>query len=331
MHILFFEDKPTRFAGGQERSLFETVQRYAKQGVKVSLCYKEEGDFLPDYQSFCETTFQLESRQIRPLLLKLHIRELLMLSALDKQVEFTHFYANQYFDIPFVTLSAIILNKKSVCHLRLPAPPYLSRQYRFFLEKTDRLIAISKHTRETYRRVGIQNPNMEVVYNVIPKPDVIPPRKKPNGITTFTYAGRICPEKGSELLLRAFAEACKQKSNIELRYYGNVRGENTPPNYIEQLQKLAAQLGVEHLVHFFPHQADFGVIAQQTDVFVLPSLWEAFGRLIVEASHYGIPCIATNVGGIPEVMEMVGMMNYLVDNNKDSLSKNLLASITQLK
>jgi len=323
MHILFFEDKPTRFAGGQERSLFEMAERYHKQGVSVSLCYKEEGDFLPDYKKFCKHTFKLESRQIRLNQLLNHLKDLSLLKKLDKQFHFTDFYANQYFDIPFVNLASIVLNKKSTCHLRLPAPPYLSRQYRFFLEKTGKLIAISKHTKKTYLEMGVTNSNFEVVYNIINKPSFIPEKKQFNGIITITYAGRICPEKGSELLLKAFIEVHKKYPNTELRYYGTVRGENTPEDYIDRLKYLAEINHVKEFVHFYPHEAEFSTIAKVTDLFVLPSLWEAFGRIIIEANHYEIPIIATNVGGIPEVMKLIKHEENLCEPSVKSLSAKL--------
>lgn len=69
------------------------------------------------------------------------------------------------------------------------------------------------------------------------------------------------------------------------------------------------------------------VFWQDADIFVFPSMNEAFGLVAVEAMEYGIPVIASNEGGIPEVVEN-GVNGLLVEkNNPISLAEAIIKLI----
>lgn len=48
---------------------------------------------------------------------------------------------------------------------------------------------------------------------------------------------------------------------------------------------------------------DLGKFYSEADIFVFPSLYEPFGIVFAEAMSFGLPIVATNVGGIPELVE----------------------------
>lgn len=109
---------------------------------------------------------------------------------------------------------------------------------------------------------------------------------------------RLIPAKGIEICLEAISHL--ENLPITLRIVGN-----GTPDYESSLQELAQRLGVNQRVEFIgavpPSQ-----IAEEyrtADIFVLPSYFEAFGIVLVEAMAAGIPIVATNVGGIPTVVE----------------------------
>jgi glycosyltransferase involved in cell wall biosynthesis len=161
---------------------------------------------------------------------------------------------------------------------------------------------VSKVGRESCHRLySVAQDKERIIYNgVSPKflEKANENRLKSNADGTYriTYIGRLVKIKGVDLLIQAVAEIVAQK-NVILDVVGD--GEERA-----DLEKLAEQLGIAENVHFHGQQAEVGRFLEQADIFVYPSVCqEVFGISIVEAMAYGLPCIANNVGGIPEIIE----------------------------
>jgi glycosyltransferase involved in cell wall biosynthesis len=69
-----------------------------------------------------------------------------------------------------------------------------------------------------------------------------------------------------------------------------------------KLRELVALLGLEPYVRFAGFRRDIQRLLAGSDVMVLPSHWEGFGLVLLEAMEAGIPVVATRVGAIPEVV-----------------------------
>lgn len=111
-----------------------------------------------------------------------------------------------------------------------------------------------------------------------------------------TYIGRLSKEKGVPLLLKAFADLLEEY-DAELSIVGDGIER-------QELAKLAGTLLIADKVTFCGQQTDIHKYLKDTSVFVYPSTCqEVFGISIIEAMAYGIPCIANDVGGIPEIIE----------------------------
>jgi glycosyltransferase involved in cell wall biosynthesis len=109
------------------------------------------------------------------------------------------------------------------------------------------------------------------------------------------YVGRLSPEKGIPILLRA---ATKLACDYELRLAGSGQQE-------VELKSLASALGVQHKVHFLGPiswgDALFDLM-RSSDILILPSHTEGLGLVLLEAMSQGLPVVASDVGGIPEVV-----------------------------
>lgn len=304
MHVLAFENKPTAFAGGQERSLFEVLKYVAEAGANVSLCYQEPGELLDSYRAFLHEAFLIKRRQFsKPWLPFLF--DLGRLAVKSLSARWDVLYANQYFDATLAAGLGLLTGIPVVCHLRIECPVYLSRQYRWGLMHCTRLIAISNQTKGTYVAAGIPEEKIQVIYNGIdtavftPRPLQTHDGKQPLRIKFF---GRLSPDKGIEILIQAYPLLDVKEHLIELHIVGNVRDAPGRATYLEDLKRLAARF-LDKGIFFKPHCADIREELADADLVVVPSIWrEAFGRVLIEAMAAGVPVIASSTGGIPEVL-----------------------------
>lgn len=124
----------------------------------------------------------------------------------------------------------------------------------------------------------------------------------PENTFVFGTIGRLAPTKGLSYLLEAFATVKKRFPRSYLLLVGEGPEETA-------YRKLVISLGIQNAVCFAGYRKDIEKILQGIDVFVLSSVAEGMPRVLLEALAAGIPCIGTNVGGIPELIdEDVGLL-----------------------
>ncbi len=114
---------------------------------------------------------------------------------------------------------------------------------------------------------------------------------------------RIDHQKNQLGLVKAFARLSQKSSSLQLVLIG----PQTNPAYAEKVEDEARRLGVADRVHLMPPlKADSGELADAyaaASVFVLPSLHEPFGIVVLEAWAAGKPVVAARVGGLAEFVE----------------------------
>jgi glycosyltransferase involved in cell wall biosynthesis len=104
--------------------------------------------------------------------------------------------------------------------------------------------------------------------------------------------------KGFDILIDALSACTKEGVNLELIIVGGGR-------YRDELERRARVAGIEHRVIFKGElPAGEAVIKEldRADLFILPSRSEGLPRAMIEAMARGLPCIGSNVGGIPELL-----------------------------
>jgi len=133
----------------------------------------------------------------------------------------------------------------------------------------------------------------------------------------FGCVGRLDPIKGTTYLIDAMAQVVKKHPKTRLLLVGDGSQK-------EKLQEQCRALGLLDLVKFTGFQKDPASFIEIMDVFVLASLNEGMGRVILEAMVYGKPIIATKVGGVPELVHE-GKNGLLVPpQNADALSAAMI-------
>jgi glycosyltransferase involved in cell wall biosynthesis len=117
----------------------------------------------------------------------------------------------------------------------------------------------------------------------------------------YGSVGRLVGIKGYDLLLRAFALLAQELSDVGLALIG--AGSEEGP-----LRALCDDLGIGEQVAFCGWRSDARSLLSAFDVCVFPSREEGFGLAIAEAMAAGRPLIASQVGGIPEVVEQDALL-----------------------
>jgi glycogen(starch) synthase len=121
--------------------------------------------------------------------------------------------------------------------------------------------------------------------------------KRHYGIHPFApvvlFTGRMTPQKGPDLLVRAIPEVLKNRWDVKFIF----AGEGEMHGY---LQDLAKKLGVEHATKFlgFVTYWEFQQLIGACDIVCIPSRNEPFGIVLLEAWAAGRPVVATDVGGM---------------------------------
>ena len=104
-------------------------------------------------------------------------------------------------------------------------------------------------------------------------------------------------------------------------------GREVEPGYASELTSLAKELGVEDSVVFTGQRADVPSLMAAADIYAMPSQFEPFGLVYLEAMSMELPIVALDNGGTPEVVEngAVGLLSAADDER--SLVDNLLTFI----
>lgn len=117
----------------------------------------------------------------------------------------------------------------------------------------------------------------------------------PSESIVIATAGRLTAVKGQDTLIRAIAECLRQGEKVFLLILGE--GELR-----SDLEALSTELGIAESVRFLGWRSDVASVIDACDIFCLPSLNEGMGKAIVEAMAMGKPVIASDVGGIPDLV-----------------------------
>ena len=180
---------------------------------------------------------------------------------------------------------------------RLGADPKFSSLTRFAVLAGDAVTAPSHWLAEqAYRQLGLpRETNIDVIPNFVDTHRFRVARmKSPAGRQILTHVSNFRPLKRVEDVVRIFA-GVRSEMPARLHLVGD------GPERL-RVEALVHSLGLAGDVRFFGEGADVAEVLQDSDVFLLPSETESFGLGALEAMACGVPVVASNVGGLPEVV-----------------------------
>ncbi len=151
------------------------------------------------------------------------------------------------------------------------------------------------------RRLVKNLENTAVLYNGADENCFYPPLSAKETLpVTVLFVGRLIPEKGVHILVEAMRLLQQQGSSAVARIVGSVGfGDDRSSEYLERLR-----LHAPSNVKFIQYTAGKALADEfrGAAIFCCPSLWEEpFGMVNVEAMASGLPVVATDAGGIPEI------------------------------
>jgi glycosyltransferase involved in cell wall biosynthesis len=168
------------------------------------------------------------------------------------------------------------------------------------IKKAAAVHTVSKDLQRVMESLGFRNRKFAVISNVVDtdlfRP--LPQQKTPDQKVRFLHVSVLNDRaKNISGLLKAFHRISALRNDFELHIIGFGPSEDT-------LKKLAADLDLLNKQVYFQGKKEADEVAaflQRSNVFVLPSFYETFGVVLIEALACGVPVIATSVGGVPEV------------------------------
>lgn len=182
-------------------------------------------------------------------------------------------------------------------------PPPFSWGQRWVMRHADYAIAGTSAAADVLRSKHYRGPLKTIPQFGTSETLFAPPDTRPQRQFTIGYIGRIVPEKGIDILLRA---AARLDGDWRLRLVGGGSAR-------DEIQALAQSLQVDDRVTFAGQlpSAELPAEYRKIDALVLPSLtrrnWkEQFGRVLVEAMASGVPVIGSDSGAIPGVIGAAG-------------------------
>jgi len=184
--------------------------------------------------------------------------------------------------------------------------------------KVDFVVGISKFILKDHKKNGyFKNISSKIIYNgfeIIENKSI----NKTGNNLVFGYIGQITKSKGIELLLKSFAKIKNQK--FKLLIAGNIEGD-----YLRYLKTINDSNKIEYLGH-----VKNSLFFENIDVLVVPSLWnEPFGRVVLEAITHNKPVIASNKGGIKELL--CNNKGFVFEPEEDELTRLLKKIILDTK
>ncbi len=193
----------------------------------------------------------------------------------------------------------------------------------FSINESDAVTAVSKNLRdETYRNFKVEK-EIEVIYNFV---DVKRFNRKP--IVAFKQV--IAPNNEKVLLHASNFRKVKRVGDV-VKVFSAVNkevpsklllvGDGPERSFIEGLCR---QSEAHNDIRFLGRQEQMEDILAISDLFMLPSEYESFGLVALEAMAAGVPVVSTNAGGLPEI-NINGVTGFLSDvGDVDDMSTNII-------
>jgi glycosyltransferase involved in cell wall biosynthesis len=284
--------------GGTERQMTELIGRLDPSRFAVHVaCFRRDGLWRSKVEA---AAIEVAEFPLRGFASASAARELMRFARWCRRRRLTvvhacDFYAN-VFALPAAALARVPVRIGSRRDLVLPgrtAAQY--RLQRLAYRAAHVVVANSRAAAAQVQHDGVARTRIAIIPNGIDLTRYAAPRGgRPTRVVT-TIAN-LRPEKGHDGWLAAAPEVLRRHPDVVFHIVGDGPCRAA-------LEHEAAALGIASSIRFLGHREDVPEVLRDSDVFVLPSRSEAFPNGVVEGMAAGLPVVASDVGGIPELIE----------------------------
>lgn len=221
-------------------------------------------------------------------------------------------------EVPHVTMFHTTALTKMLARFGESEPEHRVDGERKVIESADAVIVSTDEERTALARLYGADPAKIQVISAGVDTDLFKPTAKADARRSLGFAeenivlsvGRVEPLKGLDILLMAMA-TLDDRSSTRVVIVG---GDSETDREAVRLRSISKTLGLDELVTFAGAvpQERLNVYYNAADIFVLPSYYESFGLVALEAMACGVPVIASRVGG-PKSFVKGGVTGYLID------------------
>ena len=196
-----------------------------------------------------------------------------------------------------------------------------------------KILAVSNTARDYLVKSGFKSSKVEVIFNGIDpeafkvenaSTDIREELKLQNGIKLVGCIGRIIPQKGQRSLLLAIPKVIDKYPETYFLIIGDIFLKEEQCK--EELLDTISDKGIEGRVKFTGFRTDIADVIRSLDTVVFPSMApESFGLSILEAMYLEKPVIASNLGGVCELIED-GVTGMLIEpNHPEQIADRIIA------
>jgi len=284
--------------GGTERQMIELIRRLdpSRYDVRVA-CFHREGRWLPKVEQAVNELIELPlnsfgsptaigvMHQLRSWLIKRNIQ---VVQACDR-----------YSNIVALPAAALAGTPARIGGRRELAPPGQTRAHvllmRLAYRCAHRIVANSLAAANRLQDEGVDVSRIAVIPNGIDLKAFSERRPAPHGQTVVATVANLRPGKGHDVLLDAAAMTLRRHPDVRFRIIGGGPLEGA-------LSARASELGITQAVDFMGHREDVPAQLAASDLYVFPSLTEAFPNGLLEGMAAGLPIVASDAAGMNELI-----------------------------
>jgi glycosyltransferase involved in cell wall biosynthesis len=287
----------TSFAiGGTERQMVELARRLEPSRFRVHLaCFHQRGSLLDAIPPRIPIREFPVHGFVNVAAVGRFIKFASWCRSIDPAIVHTcDLYAN-IFGLPGAALAGVpvrIANRREI--LTGDKSPAKLRTQRLAYRAAHAVVANSSAARDQLEREGVPSLKLRLITNGLDARRFVPVTPRPD-IRRIIMVANLRPEKGQDTLLAAAPRILARYPDASFTFVGD--GPRR-----QALETLTRALGITERVRFMGERGDVAPILAGHDLFVLPSRSEAFPNALIEAMATGMPVVATDVGGIPEVV-----------------------------
>jgi glycosyltransferase involved in cell wall biosynthesis len=305
INILYLEHHSSIIGGGQI-SLMQLMKNLDKRKFNPILICPEKGDLAAEAKKHHIQTIFIPLPSLKALKVVTVFQSFRKLLNIIKKERVALLHANSSRSMMYAMLLRLFHRIEIIWHIRIVDKDSLFD--RLFEPFANKIITNSKATARRFSWLKDQN-KIVTIYNGLDlksfdeNNDGLKIKKelsiKDEVIIIGTIA-KLQPKKGIHILLNAAPQIIKKFPSVKFLIVGDA--PEAEVSYLKQLKSLIKKLNISKHVILPGFRNDISQIMKVIDIFVLTSFSESFGRVLIEAMAASKPIIASNVGGIPEVV-----------------------------